>query len=197
MRNSLLLLLLLAAANARALPVPIPAAPVDRSPDEIQRCKAAIAEVGQAGGSTLSKEMIELELAGFRWPKGAEGQGCLKADRFKYIRPGHVSYSDFRREPEYLLKKGREVTITKEKWIDDGSVEVSFIYIGTSGAEDVSVGDRIVYTINYGERRKLRGCASFLAEPAHFVMREECRHPDKKPAAPATDEQEIPEDATH
>lgn len=161
---------------AAEAPLAPASSPVDPNVELVKKCKAAISEVGEkAGGSTLSREMIELELSGYRWAGAPEEIRCLKKATFNYVRPIHVKYSDTQMlDPKYLLKKNREVKITKEKWIDDGSVEVEFVYIGTRAGKDVAVNDRLVYTINFGDRRKARGCASFLTEPEHFVMREAC-----------------------
>lgn len=181
LNSALILLTTLFLQTALAAPAPTATATaspsLSKSPaDLVKQCKAALEEVGaKEGGSTLSKEMIELELSGFRWAGGPEEIDCLKKGSFNYVHPVHVHYSDTAMlDPKYLLKKNREVKITKEKWLDDSSVEVQFVYIGTKDGKDVAVNDRIVYTVNFGDRRKELGCVSFLTEPEHFVMRETC-----------------------
>jgi hypothetical protein len=123
--------------------------------------------------TAITKEVIELELAGARWQGGTSP--CLQQSRFKTVYAVQEKVGDsYLLDPEYVLAKGREVKVISEKWLDIGAMEIKIAYIGKKNGKDVPVQDGFVYSLNYGKNREKRGCATVSEEPKHFVMRAEC-----------------------
>ncbi len=130
-----------------------------------------------SNGSLITKEMVELELSGFRWAGGISP--CLKQSRFQSIVASKEKVGDKKLlKPEYILPKGREIKIISQTELRTEEVIVKFAYIGrapgSTKAVDVPVTDELSYRRNYGDKRDVEGCASILEEPEHLVLREQC-----------------------
>lgn len=122
----------------------------------------------------IASEFIELELAGQRWQGVIDQTACMKQAKVVTVGVNRIPSSDpSMLDPEYLLKKGREVHFQIKKLPND-LIEVILNYIGSKNGKDVAVTDRFTLQKNYGKARMLRGCASFYSEPEHFVMRAQC-----------------------
>jgi hypothetical protein len=123
--------------------------------------------------STITHEVLELELSGARWQGGVSP--CLQQNQFKTIYAVQEKILDSSLlDPEYLLPKGREIRVLSEKWLDIGAVEVRFAYIAQKNGKEAPVQDQLVYKLNYGKNRQARGCAVISEEPRYFVMRKGC-----------------------
>ena len=121
----------------------------------------------------ISKEMVDYELSGGRW-QGGESP-CLAPHRFKLIKATHQILGDSSLlQPQYLLPKGSEVTITSSKVSAMNSVDVSFSYVVLIEGKKEKIQDSLTYILNKGTRLKKLGTASIYIEPKYFVMREEC-----------------------
>jgi hypothetical protein len=159
--------------DARAAPAPLVSGKSNWTRGE---CQTLLDQVGsQSDGSPLSREWIELELSGHRWVGG--DSKCLDPKRFKVIRAHKAKVNDADLlEPKYILKKGRQFKVIQERWIDDFSFEVTYVFIGTKGKTEVSVTEKMVFTLNFGQKREQLGCVSQFTEPAFLTLREDCHH---------------------
>ena len=122
----------------------------------------------------VAGEFIEMEISGLRWQGIRERPACLSKLKPKATTIDRVPASDPRlKNPEFLLPENRHIDFIARR-IPGDLVEVILNYIGKRKQKDVAVKDRFVLKMNFGRSREAKGCASWYAEPDHFVMRSRC-----------------------
>ncbi len=122
----------------------------------------------------IAQEFIDIELAGSRWQGTDQPPSCLVAQHPQTMNVDRTPAGDpGLLDPEYLLPDTRKIAFQVKRLPND-LLEVMMSYIAKKNKKDVPVKDRFILKLNYGKVRSLRGCASWYAQPEHFVMRSGC-----------------------